>query len=93
MPRHIRAVPELSVQREGLVDELAKELGSPKKIGQPILPDFISITDDPTRRADSVLVKILCTSSEQLIASTIGRPVAFSHSATIRGGSRSPADT
>jgi hypothetical protein len=37
MPRHIRSVPELSVQREGLVDELVKELGSPKKIGQPII--------------------------------------------------------
>jgi len=53
MPRLIRPVPQFSVQREGLVDHLAKELGSPCKFGQPI------IIEDPVAGGDRRLIHVI----------------------------------
>ncbi len=53
MPRLIRPMPQFNVQREGLVDDLAKELRSPRKFGQPI------VIEDPVAGGDRRLIHVI----------------------------------
>jgi hypothetical protein len=53
MPRLIRPMPQFNVQREGLVDDLVKELRSPRTFGQPI------VIEDPVAGGDRRLIHVI----------------------------------